>query len=46
MTKYVKENRSYKFILVVINCFSKYVWCERLKNKSGPVVARAMEQVL
>nr|CAI5863254.1 unnamed protein product [Callosobruchus analis] len=44
MTKYVKENRGYKFILVVINCFSKYVWCEPLKNKSGPVVARAMEQ--
>nr|CAH7765373.1 unnamed protein product [Callosobruchus chinensis] len=45
MTIYSKKNRGYKFILVIINRFSKYVWCAPLKNKFGPVVAKAMEQV-
>ena len=30
-----KENTSYKYILTVIDLFSKYAWVEPLKTKSG-----------
>lgn len=43
---YARENRGYKYILVVINCFSKYVWALPLKNKTGPEVSKVMESVL
>lgn len=32
--EYFHENNGYKCILVVINCFSKYVWIYRLKTKT------------
>lgn len=41
-----KINKGYKYILVCINVFSKYVWCEPLKNKTGREVAVAMEKIL
>lgn len=28
-------NENFKFIVVVIDCFSKYVWARPLKSKSG-----------
>lgn len=46
MIPYSKENKGFKYILVVINCFSKYVWTIPLKNKTGPEVSTAMEKVL
>lgn len=45
MIPYEKENRGYKYILVVINCFSKYVWAFPLKNKSAHEVCSSMEKV-
>lgn len=32
---YAKINKGYKYTLVVINTFTKYVWCEPIKNKTG-----------
>lgn len=46
MIWHAKQNDNYKYILVVINCFSKYVWCEPLKNKTAEEVERAMNRVL
>lgn len=46
MIPYAKINKSYKYILVVINVFSKFVWCEPVKNKSGKETARAMTNIL
>lgn len=46
MIKYAKINKGYKYILVVINVFSKFVWCEPVKNKSGNEVVRAMDKIL
>lgn len=46
MQTYGKENRGYKFILVVIDCYSKHLWTEALKNKTASEVASAMQKIL
>ncbi|KAJ8973292.1 hypothetical protein NQ317_019599 [Molorchus minor] len=38
MGNYAKENRNNRYILVVIDCFSKFM--KPIKNKSGPKVTR------
>lgn len=45
MGNYAKENRNFKYILVVIDCFSKFVWAKPLKNKTGPEVTNAMDGI-
>lgn len=45
MGNYARENHKNRYILVVIDCFSKYVWAKPIKNKSGPEVTRAMEDI-
>lgn len=40
-----RKNRGYKFILAVIDCFSKYSWCIPLKNKTSGEVTRAFEKI-
>ena len=35
MQNFFNTNGGYKFILVVIDCFSKFLWCRALKNKTG-----------
>ena len=45
--KYTKRfNQGYKYILVVIDCFTKRIWAKPLKNKSGLETARAFESIL
>jgi Integrase core domain len=46
LDQYAKYNKNFKFILVVIDCFSKFVWCRPIKSKSGDDVARAFEDIL
>lgn len=46
MLPYSSVNNGYKYILVVINCFSKYVYAIPLKSKQGREVTVAMEKVL
>lgn len=46
MEAYSRENRGYKFILVVIDCYSKQLWTEGLKNKTASEVTSAMEKIL
>lgn len=43
---YAKLNRGFKYILVAIDTFSKYVWAEPLKQKTGKEVAKAMQKIL
>lgn len=43
---YGRDNKGYKYILVVIDCFSKYIWTRGVKDKSGKVVADAMQEIL
>lgn len=46
MTKYKSQNNSYNYILNVIDTFSKYVWSEPLKTKSGLEVSTAFATIL
>lgn len=45
MIPYAKENRGYRYILVVINAFSKYVWAYPVKRKTGKMVSEAINKV-
>lgn len=46
MSKYKKFNKGYTYVLVVINCFSKFVYGEPLKTKSANEVTTAMQKIL
>uniref|UniRef100_A0A023F138 Integrase catalytic domain-containing protein n=1 Tax=Triatoma infestans TaxID=30076 RepID=A0A023F138_TRIIF len=46
MIPYARQNNGYKYILAVIDCFSKYAWVEPVKSKSAQDVTRAMENIL
>lgn len=46
MNLFANSNKNYKFILIVIDCFSKYVWAKPLKTKTGVEVAKAFESIL
>jgi hypothetical protein len=41
-----KYNDNYKFILICIDCFSKYVWMEKLKNKTASECLNALKKIL
>ena len=40
-----KQNSGFKWILMVIDCFSRYGWAVALKDKSGPEVLRGLKVV-
>lgn len=46
MIPYSKFNKGFRYILVVINVFSKYVWAYPVKRKSGKDVSDAMQKIL
>lgn len=41
-----KSNKGYNYILVVIDCFSKYAWAKPIKSKNKFDVTRAFEDIL
>ena len=43
LRSYSSENSGYKYILVVIDCFSKFLWTKSLKTKGAEEVVQAME---
>lgn len=46
LDQYASQNKNFKYILVTIDAFSKYLWCKALKSKSGAEVTRAFAEVL
>ena len=46
MQEYSKLNEGYRYLLTVIDVFSKRAWVERLKSKNMSNVADAMEKIL
>lgn len=46
MQPYSKFNKGYRYILVVINVFSKYVWALPIKTKTSKHVSEAMKKIL
>lgn len=43
---HARVNKGHKYVLLVINCFSKYVWVMPLKSKMGAEVSSAFENIL
>lgn len=41
-----KLNKGFKYILCVIDCFTKYAWAIPLKSKTGNEVTKAMSKIL
>lgn len=46
MIRYSKDNNGFKYMLNVIDTFSKYVWSEPLKTKSSLEVTKAFNKIL
>uniref|UniRef100_V5FZT0 Uncharacterized transposon-derived protein F54H12.3 n=1 Tax=Anoplophora glabripennis TaxID=217634 RepID=V5FZT0_ANOGL len=46
MIPYAKVNKGYRYILIVINVFSKFVWAEPVKRKTAIEVSNAMAKIL
>ena len=46
MQKYSRFNKGNKYLLTIIDCFTKKAWAVPIKSKSGPDVAAAMGTVL
>lgn len=45
MQPYASDNKGFRYLLTVIDAFSKYAWAVPVKNKSGNEVAKAMESI-
>lgn len=45
MLPYSKLNNGHRYVLVVIDTFSKYVWCLPLKSKTVKNVSEAMQKI-
>lgn len=46
MQPYAKLNKGYKYILTMINCFTKFAFAIPLKDKSGGEVVKALKPIL
>ena len=46
MIPYSRENKGYKYLLTIIDIFSKYAWAVPVKQKTGKDVSAAMQSVL
>lgn len=46
MKQIKSSNKGYQYVLVVIDAFSKYVYTETLKNKTGIEVTGGMKKIL
>lgn len=45
MRPYVRRNKSYNYVLTVIDVLSKYAWALPLKSKSGSEIASALSKI-
>ncbi|EFP09772.1 hypothetical protein CRE_21847 [Caenorhabditis remanei] len=45
MIPYADENNDFKYLLTVIDCFSKYAWVIPLKTKTGKETASALQSI-
>ena len=43
--KYTRVNKGYRYILVVLDTFSRYAWARPLKHKTGVEVAEAFKDI-
>lgn len=45
LQKLSRYNRGYKYIVAVIDCFSKYAWCVPIKKKTADEIIRAFKLI-
>ena len=46
MHLFADENDDYKYILTVIDCFSRYAWAVPIKDKKGDTVLNALKDII
>lgn len=46
MQPYKRENRGYRYILIVIDVFTKMAYAEPMQDKTGPETTRAMNRII
>ena len=46
MESFAADNNGFKYILCIIDVFSKYAWCVPLKSKTGTIVLTAVKDVI
>ena len=46
MQKFARENTGFRYLCVIIDCFTKYVWVKPLKNKTAKSVVKALALLL
>jgi len=46
MLPYSKQNKGYKYILCVIDCFTKFAWAIPVKSKTAVEISNAMAKIL
>lgn len=46
MLPYSKHNSNFKYVLIVIDTFSKYIWALPVNNKSAKEIVIAMKKIL
>lgn len=46
MIPFSKRNKGFKYILCVIDCFTKFAWTVPLKSKTGVEITKAMSKIL
>ena len=44
--RYIKENKQYRYILVVVDVFSKMAWAKPMKKKNAQSATAAFEDIL
>lgn len=45
MSKYTKYNDRYRYVLVALDVFTKYLWLRKLKDKKGQSEAQAFQSI-
>ena len=46
MQKYARQNKGFKYILVVLDIFSRYAWARAIKDKTGLSVKNAFQDIM
>jgi hypothetical protein len=45
MQQFSKENKGFKYLLTIIDCFSKYLWAVPLKTKNSNNIVEAFKVI-
>ena len=46
LQKYKRQNRFFRYLCVIIDCFTRFVWVKPLKNKRGRSVVQALSLLI